>query len=461
MKITKDHIIQYLKGKLPEAERHDLEKLMLDDSFLNDAVEGLSHLENPEQALLLLEQIEKEIRSKTDKASLWFYSKYQFGIAAAVSLLIVSAVLVLIFREKQVTPRLAQLEETASRQFSGSDTATIAKGKIEAIDKTIPAESERSRDDARYKAIEEATTKEFPEGGKEKEMPVTIQDEDETTAGKTDATDTGAGEDITPATDPEEPTDDLLIAADEKEMEAISEILTGEAPVTLAEPDPRARQMARTEDKAVRIQATEAAGKKTGISLKTVSGTVYANNNIPLQGVNVIISETGRGAVTGKNGRYEVILDENETDLRFSHINFQPSEMAVNRSGIFDVTMTPGTAVLFEYVVAGYDNNVDAEIFDRFPGPAVYRDAYISYLKKNLVYQQEAIENKISGTVVVAFTVEESGNLSGFEIIESPGYGSGEEVIRLIKSGPSWLPAIKDGKETSERVYLSIHFDAG
>ena len=448
MKLTKNHIIQYLKGELPEAERHDLEMLMLDDLFLNDAIEGLSRMENPEQAIQLLEQIEKEIRHKTDTASLPFYRRYRYGIAAAVSLLIVSVVLVLVFSKKQVSPRLEQREETVSRQYSGSDTATIAKDQIEEIET-----GERSQYDAISRVTEEAATIEFPKEKKEIEIPVAIQNEDETTAGNTG--------DTTPATDADEPTDDLLIAADAGEEETISEFLTGETPVTLAQPIAIARQKALIEDKGVRVQTTETAGKETDISIKTVSGTVYANNKIPLQGVNVIISETGRGAVTGKNGRYEVTLDERETEIRFSHINFQLSEITVNRSGIFDVSMNADTTDLIEFAVAGNDNYVDAEIFDRLPVPVVYRDAYFSYLKKNLVYPQEAIENKVSGIVVVAFIVEESGNLSGFEIIESPGYDSGEEVIRLIKNGPYWLPAIKDGKETSERVYLSIHFIAG
>ena len=50
------------------------------------------------------------------------------------------------------------------------------------------------------------------------------------------------------------------------------------------------------------------------------------------------------------------------------------------------------------------------------------------------------------------------GNLSDFKIIKSLGYGCDEEAIRLIKEGPAWISAFKDGKTISEEVKIKVTF---
>ncbi len=386
MKITKDHIIRYLKGKLPEAERHNLEMLILDDLFLSDAIEGLSRIEKPEQAGQLLDQIEKEIRRKSDIASLPFYTRYRYGIAAALSLLIVSVVLVLLYREKQATPMLAQYEEKDSRQITGTDTTTMPEGKMEAIDRTKPEADELSGDDTLF--AEEGTAIKATEEDLALEMPVIVGQEADTSARRTAIADAGAGGDNLPATAAEEMTDDQLIEAEAEEVdvEAISEVLididTQEAPVNLTEPAQKTRQRAQVQDQAVKRQATEVSGIRTG------------------------------------------------------------------------------DAFIVEYSVTDNENRDAAQIFDRYPNPSVSSEAYSSYMKNNMVLSQEAIDDNVSGMVVVVFSVSASGELTGFEVLESPGYGTGEEVVRLIKSGPSWLPARKDGNETAVRVKMAVHFDA-
>ena len=49
-------------------------------------------------------------------------------------------------------------------------------------------------------------------------------------------------------------------------------------------------------------------------------------------------------------------------------------------------------------------------------------------------------------TVIVQFIIEENGNVSDVKAHTNFGYGMEEEVVRLIKKGPKWSPAIKDGK---------------
>ena len=58
--------------------------------------------------------------------------------------------------------------------------------------------------------------------------------------------------------------------------------------------------------------------------------------------------------------------------------------------------------------------------------------------------------------------VNGEGWLKKFRIVQDPGYGMGQEVVRVLKTmnddGPSWLPAVQNGKYVSVAYNLPIRF---
>ena len=90
-----------------------------------------------------------------------------------------------------------------------------------------------------------------------------------------------------------------------------------------------------------------------------------------------------------------------------------------------------------------------------FPGGS---DGWRSYLEKNLKYPKKAQRAKIEGVVRVQFIVDKTGVVSELGILSEPGGGLGEEVIRLISSGPKWIPAEQNGKKVSYRHIQAITF---
>ncbi len=54
------------------------------------------------------------------------------------------------------------------------------------------------------------------------------------------------------------------------------------------------------------------------------------------------------------------------------------------------------------------------------------------FIRENLRYPKEALENKIEGDVIVKFKVTGKGEVTNPEIIKSIGYGCDEEAIRLV-----------------------------
>jgi beta-lactamase regulating signal transducer with metallopeptidase domain len=77
-----------------------------------------------------------------------------------------------------------------------------------------------------------------------------------------------------------------------------------------------------------------------------------------------------------------------------------------------------------------------------FPGGIV---AFYKFIGTNFKVPSEL---KGSGKIFLTFMVEKDGNLSEFEILKDIGFGTGEEVIRVLKLSPKWIP----GKENNETV---------
>jgi len=96
-----------------------------------------------------------------------------------------------------------------------------------------------------------------------------------------------------------------------------------------------------------------------------------------------------------------------------------------------------------------------AEKMPEFPGGS---EGWTRHLLKNLRYPDLAIDRGIQGVAKISFIVDESGKMSDFSIVDNPGYGMGEEALRIIKEGPDWVPAQQNGHKVKARVFQSITY---
>ena len=60
-------LMDYLAGKLSGEQKHEVEKLMADNHFMNDAMEGLGEVKNPKDIGLVVDQLNRDLRKKIDK----------------------------------------------------------------------------------------------------------------------------------------------------------------------------------------------------------------------------------------------------------------------------------------------------------------------------------------------------------------------------------------------------------
>jgi len=65
--IDQETLMRYLEGKLTAEQQHDLEKNMLDNDFNTDALEGLQDFRNKQEISLLVEQLNNDLRKRTDR----------------------------------------------------------------------------------------------------------------------------------------------------------------------------------------------------------------------------------------------------------------------------------------------------------------------------------------------------------------------------------------------------------
>ncbi|WP_175402869.1 TonB family protein [Mangrovivirga cuniculi] len=91
----------------------------------------------------------------------------------------------------------------------------------------------------------------------------------------------------------------------------------------------------------------------------------------------------------------------------------------------------------------------------KFPGGM---DAWYNYLKDELNYPSDARRLGIQGRVYVEFVVQRDGGLTNIKIAKGIGGGCDEEVIRIIKNSPNWIPAYYKGEPVVSKTIFPVTF---
>lgn len=69
--VDQQTLLKYLEGKLTAEEQYELEKNMLNDDFETDALEGLQDFANKAKIASLVEQLNQDLKKKTEKKKRW------------------------------------------------------------------------------------------------------------------------------------------------------------------------------------------------------------------------------------------------------------------------------------------------------------------------------------------------------------------------------------------------------
>ena len=95
-----------------------------------------------------------------------------------------------------------------------------------------------------------------------------------------------------------------------------------------------------------------------------------------------------------------------------------------------------------------------AEVMPEFPGGM---SALRKFLERNLMNPRE-LENDERITVKVQFVVGFDGKLKTFQVIENGGDEFNNEVIRVLKKMPAWIPGRANGRNVSVYYRIPVKF---
>jgi TonB family protein len=84
--------------------------------------------------------------------------------------------------------------------------------------------------------------------------------------------------------------------------------------------------------------------------------------------------------------------------------------------------------------------------------------ALVQFISRQLVYPEEAVSNRVEGTVYVNFIVDENGQVQSPSLLMDIGYGCGEAALEVVKSMPAWTPGQHGGQPVKVKLNLPIQF---
>lgn len=458
----KDDIEKYRKGELTPNEMYSLEKKALSDPFLADALEGAETI-SAKDFSEDMNELKKSIQYQTEQKSVVSFGQTKMTSEAAQKK--VSKEQTLVGEGKRTSKWVWPLRIAAS--------LFIMLGIFWVANQLIPEEKKDNlalTKDADTKKEMPVPSQKVPDSIDAVRQPVAsppskllVEKPKQISAGKS-IENVAKGSEPVAASEEGERQAGLMDRAENKK--AAKEFREENEPkvTELAKPESvaSAQPIAPTNISTIDIAAADQGSRKKSLDGQLIRGQVVSSEDgQPLPGVNVVIRGTTDGAVTDINGKYQVAVEAINPTLVFSFVGFQTKTVPVGNQKEVNINLGPDLTQLSEVVVTGAAARDDSQTppIVKLAEPAGGRKAYDKYLENSLRYPVEAITKKIKGRVTVKFTVRTDGALDEFSVIKSLGYGCDEEVLRLVKEGPSWSPTLEDNVPVESEVLVKVRFD--
>lgn len=94
-------------------------------------------------------------------------------------------------------------------------------------------------------------------------------------------------------------------------------------------------------------------------------------------------------------------------------------------------------------------------VMPEFPGGET---GFIHYLSTSVHYPKDARELGIQGTVVIKFSIQKDGRVTGESVSQHVAPDIDKEALRVVRAMPRWKPGTLDGETVIVRYSLPIRF---
>jgi anti-sigma factor RsiW len=100
--IDQQKLLAYLEGKLSEEEKHEVEKLMADSDFINEAIEGLENMKDKQKIATVLYELNNTLAKRIhQRRSSRFKNKFPdltLAIVATITILLLILLAFIIYK---------------------------------------------------------------------------------------------------------------------------------------------------------------------------------------------------------------------------------------------------------------------------------------------------------------------------------------------------------------------------
>ncbi|MDE5624235.1 MAG: TonB family protein [Alistipes sp.] len=97
-----------------------------------------------------------------------------------------------------------------------------------------------------------------------------------------------------------------------------------------------------------------------------------------------------------------------------------------------------------------------AETMPSFQGGDL--NTFRKWVQDNVRFPQIALENGISGRVVLSFVIEKDGRLTNIQVLMTPDRSLSEEAIRVLNKSPKWAPGKQRNQVVRVKYTLPVDF---
>ena len=95
-----------------------------------------------------------------------------------------------------------------------------------------------------------------------------------------------------------------------------------------------------------------------------------------------------------------------------------------------------------------------ADVMPAYPGGM---DALRKFLQKNLQNPEDIAEGE-EVLVKIKFVVGYDGKLQGFDVVKDGGRAFNQEVVRVLKKMPEWIPGKSNGQNVAVYYTIPVRF---
>ncbi|WP_258048945.1 energy transducer TonB [Hymenobacter sp. NBH84] len=191
---------------------------------------------------------------------------------------------------------------------------------------------------------------------------------------------------------------------------------------------------------------------------RLIRGRITNTQGQPLPGATVQASGAAASTATAADGTFSLRVPKPVAQVQVSSRGFLARQQPLKQDTVVQLTLAlmPDSQQLNEVVMVRREKAPAPVAVDALPAGGY--PAFKQYLKDSLDYPMKALENRKEGTVQLSFTVATDGTVQDVKVLRRVSEEIDTEAMRLLREGPKWFPAIRNGRRVAHPVRISIPF---